>query len=107
MTVYDLWKRGFGEVQSEPNADPTVTEQQAAERKRAGKEHLLVYRREEGVFVLVVPEWQFDLLSTLQKGYTLMSSIERHEEQIPDPGALGLFFRSLMDEAVIVDVQPV
>lgn len=107
MPVYDLWKRGFGEVQSEPNADPTVTEPQAAERGQAGKEHLLVYRREEGVFVLVVPEWQFDLLSTLQKGYTLMSSIERHEEHIPDPGALGLFFRSLLDEAVIVDVQPV
>lgn len=107
MPVYDLWKRGFGEVQSEPNANPTVTEQEAVVRERAGKEHLLVYRREEGVFVLVVPEWQFDLLSTLQKGYTLMSSIERHEENIPDPEALGSFFRSLVNEAIIVDVQPV
>jgi uncharacterized protein (UPF0276 family) len=106
IPVYDLWKKGFGDVKSEPWPDPSITEEEAEQRMRAGREHLLVYRREEGVFVLVVSEWQFELLSTLKKGYTLMSAIERHEEEIQDPGALAVFFRSLVNEAILVDVQP-
>jgi len=105
MPVYDLWKRGFGNVEAEPDNEPALTDDQTKARLHSGKEYLLIYRREEGVFVLVVPEWQFDLVSSVHKGYTLMSAIDRHEEHIPDPGELGLFFRTLMDEAVIVDVH--
>lgn len=110
--VYDIWKQGFGDVRSEPDSEPSLTDEQAKERlesvrEHSAKEYLLIYRREEGVFVLVVPAWQFDLLSTVQKGFTLLSAIDRHEERIPDAGELGLFFRTLMDEAIIVDVQSV
>lgn len=104
VPAYDLWKQGIGKRDEAAMTGPAIDEEEASRRLQGGPEFLLVYRREEGVFFLVVQEWQFRLVQALQD-HTLLSAVELHEGQIPGPFELGGFFRALMNEAVIVDLQ--